>query len=133
MSFFINSIGLPHLIRISRFRTLFDFPGCEHKLCITPCSKVVENADVGHATHGGKFPGAVYISSTDSSGNTGRPEYMVPYAIPIENTTSGQNINHTKTANLNNNPEALANVHINSSRQPKKPMDTGTDDITNIN
>lgn len=130
MSFFINSIGLPHLIRISRFRTLCDFPGCEHKLCITPCSGVVENADVGHAnaTHGG-----VYISSTDSLGNTRRPEYMVPSAIPIENTTSGQNINHTKTANLNNNPEALANVHINSSRQPKKPMDTGTDDITNIN
>lgn len=113
-------------------RTLCDIPNCEHKVCKKPCNTPIENSDVGHATHSDKFPGVRYISNTDSSGDA-RPEFMLPYERPIENTTSGANIDKTKTKNLNDNSEALNNVHLNASKLPAQKADTGSNDPTNIN
>lgn len=113
-------------------RSICDLPNCQDKLCKTPCGKIVEDADVGHATHSPTFPNVKYISATDCSGQN-KTEYMVSYNPPIENTTAGQNINKDKTANLNNNKEALENIHLNSSRNPAKKAFTGSDDPTNIN
>ena len=107
-------------------------PHCKDKLCKTPCDKIIEDADVGHATHSPTFPDVNFVSRTDSSGRN-KPEYMVAYDPPMENTTAGQNINETKTATLNNNQEAVENVHMNSSRNPMKKSFISTDDPRNIN
>lgn len=92
----------------------------------------MEDADVGHATHSESYPTSVFISETDSF-NQNRPEYMIPYANSVENTTVGLNINPTKTTNLNNNQQARQHVHMNSSRKPTKKTSTGSDDTTNVN
>lgn len=115
-------------------RSLCDLDNCEHHLCYGKlCGSHIQDADVGHATHSATYPGVKYISSKDSSGKD-RPEYMVKYENPIENNTQSQNVNSEKTKNLNENKEALNNVHMNSSRKPcKKTNDDLNDDKTNIN
>lgn len=113
-------------------RTSCDKEYCEHQLCKKPCSTIKEVADVGHATHSATYPGVTYVSATDCSG-TPRPEYLLPYTIPIENTTNGAYTDQTKTTNLNNNREALENIHMNVSKEPIKKMDTGSNDLENIN
>ena len=114
-------------------RSICNIDNCKDVICPKLCGQLIETADVGHATHSDSFPGVRFVSNSDYSGNPLSPEYMVPYAIPVENTTGGVNINATKTANLNNNQEALNNVHMNSSREPTKQATQGSDDLTNIN
>lgn len=90
-------------------------------MCKEPCSNVIQDADVGHATHSGTFPNVRFVSTIDSLGET-CPEFMLPYVNPIENTTMGQNINSVKTDNLKNNQEAYALLH-NSHKSPRQRRD----------
>ena len=113
-------------------RSVCDYTYCKDTVCKKPCGPVIEEADVGHATHSSTYPNVKYVSSVDSKGAV-RPEYMVVYNPPIENVTGGLNLNKEKTENFNNNQEALHNVHLNSSRQPTQKAYQGSDDISNIN
>ena len=113
-------------------RTTCGIPNCEHKLCKQLCETPIQHADVGHTTHGESYPGTKFVSNVDCSGKQ-HAEYILPYVPPVENTTMSSNTNQVKTTNLNNNEEALNNVHMNSSRLPVKKTSTGSNDNTNIN
>lgn len=103
---------------------------------ITLCNKLTQyyykKADVDRVTHFPTYPGVIYISTTDSKGDV-RTKYMKCYHLLIENTIGDNNINDEKTKNLNDNAEALINVHVNSSKKPTQKTYIGSDDPSNIN
>ena len=84
-------------------------------LCPEPCDSVVTSEYVGHATHDGSFPKSVYVSQTDLNGKN-RPQYGNFYELPVTKTSCSEP-NTQKTAALNNNGEALNNVHVNAARE----------------
>jgi hypothetical protein len=123
--------------------TVFQHPGigkdiceaedCKDKLCDKPCENIVERTTVGHGTHDGSRQDSTFISSTDFAGEP-RAQYMRSYNPPVQNHDSeGKNIDIEKTKELNNNPDMQDNIHMNSSRLPTKPENTGSDDPQNIN
>ena len=88
---------------------------CQHKLCPKLCDTLVTTEYIGHGTHDGSYPKSVYVSETDLNGKD-RPQYGKFYEIPVPKT-SIEEPSAEKTVVLNENKEALNNVHMNTTRQ----------------